>query len=142
MAKAAQAQFEQFTAAMPAAFKDGMEKSLAAIQDASAQGKSNMEALTTSVTIAAKGAEALGAQSAAYSKSAVEGFVAQAQALGSARSLQEVIELQTTYAKSYMETFMVEMNRTSDIVSATVKDSMSPLSARATAMAEKLQVAR
>jgi phasin family protein len=133
---------DQFATAGNQAFKDGVEKSLTAINEANAQGKRNMEAVAASVSAAAKGAETLGAQAIAYSKTAFENQVAQAKALSTCKSVQEVVELQTTFAKSSMEAFIAEMNRASEIVSSTVKDSMRPLNERATAVVEQFQAAR
>jgi len=133
---------EQYTAAGATAFKDGVEKSLAAMNDINAQSKQNMEALVASATAATKGAEALGAQVIAFSKKAVEDNVAAAKTLGTAKSLQEVVELQTAWAKSSMEAYMGEFTRASEIVAASFKESLFPLNARVTATVEKFQAAR
>ena len=94
---------DQFTAAPNVAFKDGVEKTLAALNDANAHSKKNLEAVVASVTAATKGAEALGAQAMAYSKTSFETQVAAAKSLTSAKSVQEVVELQTSFAKSALE---------------------------------------
>lgn len=133
---------DKMTAASNVAFKDGVEKTLAALNDANATSKKNLEAVVASVTAATKGAEALGAQAMAYSKSAFETQTAAAKSLSGAKSVQEVVELQTAFAKSSLETYMAEMGRMSEIVSASVKDSMKPLNERMTAMVERLQATR
>ena len=133
---------EQFSTASNQAFKDGVEKSLASLNEVNAQGKRNLEALVASVTAATKGAEALGAQSVAYSKKAFEDQVSQAKALTGARSLQEVVELQTSFAKTSLEAYIAELNRASETVSAAVKDSLRPLNERASAVVEQFQAAR
>jgi phasin family protein len=111
---------EQFTAASNVAFKDGVEKTLAAT----------------------KGAEALGAQAMSFSKTAFENQVTAAKTLAGAKSVQEVVELQTTFAKSALEAYMAQVGVMSETVSASVKDSMKPLNERVTAMVERLQAAR
>ena len=133
---------DQFTAASNVAFKDGVEKTLTALNDANAHSKKNLEAVVASVTAATKGAEALGAQAMAFSKASFESQVAAAKSLTGAKSVQEVVELQTAFAKSALETYMAEMGRMSETVSASVKDSMKPLNERVTAMVERLQAAR
>jgi phasin family protein len=133
---------DQFSAASNVAFKEGVEKTLAALNDANAHSKKNLEAVVASVTAATKGAEALGAQAMAFSKSNFETQVAAAKSLTSAKSVQEVVELQTAFAKSALESYMAEMGRMSETVSASVKDSMKPLNERVTAMVERLQAAR
>ena len=141
-AEKAQANTEQFATAGAKAFKDGVEKSLAGLNDLNAQSKQNLEALVASATATAKGAEALNAQAMAYGKTAVEKHVEAAKAMASARSVQEVIELQTTYAKSAMETYMAEMNRASETFSTMMKTAFRPLNERATAAVETMQAAR
>ena len=124
------------------AFKDGMEKSLAALNELNAQSKRNLEALVESVTAATKGAETLSNEAMSYTKKAVEGQVEQAKALTGARSVQEVVELQTAYAKTAMESYIAQMNRSAEIMSSVVKESFRPLNERATSMMETLQSAR
>ena len=68
-------------------------------------------------------AESLGAQAMAFSKTSFETQVAAAKSLAGAKSVQEVVELQTAFAKSALETYMAEMGRMSETVSASVKDS-------------------
>ena len=133
---------EQFTAAGNVAFKDAVEKSLAQLNELNAHSKKNLEAVIASVTAQAKGAEALGAQAMAYSKKAVEDHVAAAKSLSGAKSVQEVIELQTTYAKSALDAYIAEVSKMSDIVSTSMKDAVKPLNERVTAAVERLQAAR
>ncbi|MDQ0464070.1 phasin family protein [Caulobacter ginsengisoli] len=133
---------EQFATAGNQAFKDSVEKSLAALNDANAHSKRNLEAVVASVTAATKGAEALGAQAMAYSKQAVEEQVSAAKALAGAKSVQEAVELQTAWAKSALETYMAQVGKMSETVAASVKDSMKPLNERVTALVEKVQAAK
>ena len=133
---------EQFTTAGNVAFKDAVEKSLASLNEVNAHSKKNLEAVIASVTASTKGAEALGAQAMAYSTKAVEDPVAAAKSLSGAKSIQEVVELQTTFAKSALEAYIAEFSKMSEIVSASVKDSVKPLNERVTAAVERLQAAR
>jgi phasin family protein len=133
---------DQFATAGAKAFKDGVEKSLASLNDLNTHAKHNVEALVASATATAKGAEALSAQAMAYGKTAVDKHVETAKALSSARSVQEVIELQTAYAKSAMETYIAEVNRASETFSSTMKNAFRPINERATAMVEMMQAAR
>jgi len=133
---------EQFTLAGNQAFKDAIEKSLAALAETNTYSKKNLEAMVASTTAAAKGAEALGAQAMAFSKKNIEDQMAAAKSLSSAKSLQEAMELQTAYTKSALETYMAEMSKMSEIVTAAMKDSMKPLNERVTATVERFQAAR
>lgn len=141
-AQTAKTTVDTFTAASSAAFKDGVEKTLAALNEANTVQKQNLEAVIASVTAATKGAEALGAQAIAYSKTGFETQVAAAKSLAAAKSVQEVVELQTTYAKSFLEGYLAEVGKMSETVSASMKDAVKPLNERVTAVVERLQAAR
>ncbi len=133
---------EQYTAASATAFKGGIEKSLAGLNEMNANSKRTLEAVVASATAAAKGAEVLGTQTMAFSKSALERHVEATKALTGARSFQEAVELQSAYAKSAMETYMAEVTRATETVTATMKDTLRPLNERASALMETIQVAR
>jgi phasin family protein len=139
---AAKTTIDPITAATTTAFKDGVEKTLTALNDANALSKKNLEAVVASVTAATKGAEALGAQAMAYSKTAFETQMSAAKSLSGAKSVQEAIELQTNFAKTAMETFMAEMGKMTETMTASMKDSVKPLNERMTAAVERLQAAR
>ena len=136
------AQAEQLQATGTKALRDGVEKTSATIAELSAQSKSNLEALTASATAAQKGAEALSAQVVSYSKSSWENGVAAAQTISQARSIQELIELQTNFAKSSMETYLSEVTKMTETLTGSVKDSFKPINERVTASVEKFQAAR
>jgi phasin family protein len=136
------AQAEKFQATGTQALRDGMEKTSASIAEMTAQSKQNLEALTASATAAQKGAEALSAQALSYSKSSWESGVAAAQTISQARSVQELIELQTSFAKSAMETYLAEVTKMTETFTGSVKDSFKPINERVTASVEKFQAAR
>jgi phasin family protein len=141
-ADAVKSTVDRMTTAGNQAFRDTIEKSLGAMTEVNSHGKRNLEAVVESVTAATRGAETLGAQALAFSKKSWEDSVAAAQSLGSAKSVQEVVEIQTNFAKSALETYLTELNRWSDTVSASVKDTLKPLNERVTATVERLQTTR
>lgn len=141
-AEAAKSTVEQFTAASNVAFKEGVEKSLAALNEMNTYSKKNLEAVVASATASAKGAEALGAQAMAFSKAVFDTQVSAAKSLAGAKSVQEVVELQTAFAKSALETYMAQFGAMSETVSSSVKESMKPLNERVTAVVEKFQAVR
>ncbi len=142
MATAAKSAVEQITSAGNTAFKDVIEKSLAGVNELNADSKKNLEAIVASVTAAAKGVETLSAETVAYSKSAFESQVAAAKTLAGVKSIQEVFEIQSTFAKAAYEGYMAQMTKASEIMTATMKESFKPLNARVTATVERLQAAR
>jgi phasin family protein len=132
---------EQFAAAGNKAFKEQIEKSMAAIGEINTHSKANLEAVVASVTAATKGAETVGARAIAYSKKSVEDQVAAAKTLAAAKSVQEVVELQTAFAKSAFEGYVAEMTKINELVAASVKDAFSPINERFTAVVERVQSA-
>jgi len=130
------------TTASNTAFKDGVEKTLAAINEANSLSKKNIEALVASVTAAAKGAETIGAQTMALSKKTFDDQVAAARTLASAKSLQDVVELQSSFTRTFLESYIAEVGKLTDTVSASVKDSMKPLNQRVTDIVERFQAVR
>jgi phasin family protein len=141
-AETAKATAERFAETGNQAFKESVEKSLAAFADLNSHSKRNMEAMVASVTAATKGAETLGAQVSAYAKKATEDQMAAAKSLTTAKSLQEAVELQTSFAKTFLDSYLAEMNKWSDIVSGSVKESMRPINERVSAVVEQFQTAR
>jgi phasin family protein len=137
-----QANAEQAQAAGAKVFRDVADKSAAGISELSAQSKQNLEALVASAAAAQKGVETLSAQSAAFTKKSWEDGVAAAQSMSQARSIQELIELQTTWAKSASEAWLAEVTKATDVLTASVKDSFKPINERVTASVEKFQAAR
>jgi phasin family protein len=141
-AETAKATADRFAQTGNQAFKEGVEKSLAAFADINSHSKRNLEAVVASVTAATKGAETLGAQVTAYSKKAAEDHIAATKTLTSAKSLQEAVEFQTSYAKSFLDAYLAEMNKWSDTVSGSVKESLRPINERVSAVVEQFQTAR
>ncbi len=141
-AETLKSQTEKYSAAGAQAFTEAVDKSLTALNALNAHSKSNLEAVVASTTAATKGAETLGAQAIAYSKKSIEDGMTAARSLGAARSVQEVVELQTSFAKSALEAYLAEINKASETVAASFKESLTPLNARMTAAVETFQAAR
>lgn len=138
----AQAQAEKIQAAGTQAFREGVDKTVASLTELNAHGNKNLEALVESAAAAQKGAEALSQQAVSFSKKSWEDGMAAAQSLTQARSIQELLELQTNWAKSAAETYLSEAARAAETFTASMKDSFKPLNERVTATVEKFQSAR
>ena len=137
-----QANAEQAQAAGAKALREVADKSAAGLAELNVQGKQNLEAMVASAAAAQKGVEALSAQSVAFTKKSWEDGVAAAKSMSQARSIQELLELQTTWAKSATEAYLAEVTRATDVVTASVKDTFQPINERVTASVEKFQAAR
>src|SRR5690606_9848957 len=99
------------------------DKSAAGLTELNVQSKQNLEAIVASAAAAQKGVEALSAQSVAFTRKSWEDGVAAAQSMSQARSIQELLELQTTWAKSATEAYLAEVTKTTDVLTASVKNS-------------------
>lgn len=141
-AKSASEAFEQATAASSDAVRENIDRSLAAISEASAFGKQNVEAWLASAAAAQKGFEALSARSVAFQKQALENHVAAAKSLMTSKSVQEFVEKQNEYAKTSFEAYVAELSTVSDLVAGLTKDALEPINERVTAVGQLIQTAR
>ena len=133
---------EKTQAAGAKVFRDSMEKSVASMSELNAHGKKNLEAMVESATAPQTGAEAISQQTLANSRKSWEDGVAAAQSLTQARSVQEMVELQTAFAKTSVEAWLGAFNKTTELYTASVKDAFKPINERVTATVETFQAAR
>lgn len=140
-AKSATEAFEQVTAASTDAVRENFDRGLAAISEASAFGKQNVEAWLASATAAQKGFEVLSARSVAFSKAALENHVAAAKALMTSKSVQEAVEKQNHYAKASFDAYVAELTEVSELVSDLTKEAFQPLNDRFNAVGQLIQTA-
>ncbi|KQS55798.1 phasin family protein [Brevundimonas sp. Leaf363] len=138
----ANVQAERVQAAGTQAFREGMDKSVASLSELNAHGKKNLDAVVESATAAQKGAEAISQEAIGFAKKSWEDGVAAAQTFSSARSVQELMELQTSWAKSSMETYMSQVTKMTELFTASMKDSVKPINERVSASVERFQAAR
>lgn len=130
---------EQATAVSSEALRENMDRGLAAMSEASAFGKQNVEAWLASAAAAQKGFETLSARTVAFQKQALENHVAAAKSLMTSKSVQEFVEKQNDYAKSSFEAYVAELTTVSNLVTGVAKDAMQPLNERATAVGQLIQ---
>jgi len=133
---------ETMTTASNEAIKDGLEKSLTAVNEFSAFHKDTVDAVIASSTTTAKSIEELNTATLAFAKKSMEDGVAAAKSMAGAKSVQELIEIQSDYTKTSMDAFLAEVNKNSDLVSAMFKDSFKPLNERFSAAVELMQSQR
>jgi phasin family protein len=138
-AKSATEAFEQATSASTEAVRENIDRSLAALSEVSAFGKQNVEAWLASATAAQKGIETLSARSVAFSKQALENHVAATKSMMTSKSVQELVEKQNEYAKSYFEAYVAELSSLSDLVSGFAKDTLQPINERFNAVGQLIQ---
>ena len=139
--KTATEAFEQVTAASNEAVRENIDRGLAALSEASAFGKQNVEAWLASAAAAQKGFETLSARTVAFQKAALENHVAAAKSLMTSKSVQEFVEKQNDYAKTSFEAYVAELSTLSDLVAGVAKDTFQPINERVTAVGQLIQTA-
>jgi hypothetical protein len=100
--------------------------------DANLYGKDTMDTLLKSYSAATKGFQAIATETAEYSKKAYEANVAHMEALMSVKSMEAVIELNTSFAKSAVEGYLAELNKLGELYSDIAKQTYEPAKAAAT----------
>lgn len=133
---------DKMTQASNKAVKEGFEKSLTALNEFSAFQKETVDAVIASATTTSKSIEELNANSIAFAKKSMEDGVAAAKSMSSAKSVQELIEIQAEYTKSSLDAYLAEVNKASELMSGMFKDGFKPLNDRVSAAVEVMQSAR
>lgn len=106
--------------------------------EAASFGKDNVDAYVQSGTLFAKGVESLSKELMALAQSTAEANVATAQALFGARTLREVIDLQTEFSRSRFDSLVAESAKLTELSLVLANDTIEPIQARLNAAVEKL----
>ena len=133
MTKSATKKVEEITLDAQKTMEDGVQKMTKGIEGVTAFGQENTEAVTMSSKIAAKAAETMGAEIAAFSKKAYEDSMAVAKDLTACKSPTEFFEKQTAFSKTSIEGFVAEATKLNEMYAAAAKEAFAPLNARFTA---------
>ena len=95
-------------------------------EDAGRFGKEMMDTGLQSAAALSKGAQAIAAETAEYTKKSFEaGSSAMEQLLG-ARSLDKAVEVQTDFARKAYESFIAEASRMGELYADLAKDAYKP----------------
>jgi phasin family protein len=124
------------------ALKANFEKAAKGYEQILGFSKDTAEAYVKAATVAGKGAETLNSEIFAYSKSSIEGSIANAKAVMASKSVHEAFELQTGFAKSAFESYVAQMTKLSELMVATSKESFEPIQGRVQAWVDVVQRAR
>ncbi|WP_448207681.1 phasin family protein [Azospirillum sp. sgz302134] len=122
--------FEQTAAATKEQVDKLSAQLLKAYADLQALSKGNAEAVLQSTTIATQGAEDLSRELTAYAQASFDKSITTGKALLTAKSLKEVVDLQTDFVKSSFDAFVAEASRLQDLTSRLTDATLAPLNAR------------
>ena len=131
----AQAMFGDFNSRA----KTAAEKGAKFVEELSDLTKGNVEALIASGKIAAKGAEDLGAEAAAYSKASFEKTTGVFKSLTAVKSPAELLQIQSEFAKSSFDAMIAESSKLTESFVKLATDVMQPISSRIAVAAEKMK---
>ncbi len=133
---------DPFAFANSSAMKEQFERAVGVFGEMNVFSKTTVDAMVDSMTRAGQGMERINAQVMNYSKAQFEEGVAAARRMAGAKSVQEVIEVQSDYAKSSMDFYLGEMNKLTEACADTMKDAFKPLNERMSAAVELMQAQR
>ncbi len=119
--------------------EEGTEQVRKGLEAATTFGQGNIEAVVTSSTVAAKAMENMTSELAAYSKKSYEDSMAAAKELGSCRTVAELMEKQTEYSKSSIESFVTEATKLNQMYAAAAQEAFEPLGRRFTAAVDLMK---
>lgn len=135
-AKDAAKKVETLAADAQKAATDQFEKIAKSFEDVAAFNQDNFDALVKSSNLAVKAVEEMNAEIVSFSKKSVEEGVAVAKELSSIKTMPELLEKQTAFAKASMDDFMKQAAKFNELAMAAAKDVFEPMNARATAAAD------
>jgi phasin family protein len=124
------------------ALKTGFEKTAKYFETVGEFHKDTVEAYIESATVVGKGLQEVAQDSSAYAKKAIEDAVSASKAMMSSKSINEVIELQTSFAKNAFAGYVSEISRINQAFVATAKEGSAPLQARVEAAGQLMRVAQ
>lgn len=117
--------------------KENFAKAMKTTEDMIAFGQGNVEAFVKASQIFASGVQDLQKQVAATTQATVEESVATAKALSGVKSVKDVVDLQTGFARSQMERTMAETSKFTDASLKLTEQAVAPLTARFSLAVEK-----
>ena len=134
----AQKQFEQTMTATKEQVEKASVRLLKGYEELAEFNKANVDALVTSGTIAAKGAEELSREWVAFAQASFETSVATGKALLTAKTINEVVNLQNAYAKQSFDALVAETTKLQELSVKVTNEAFAPINARVNAAVEKL----
>jgi len=109
------------------------------MEDLSVFGQHNADALVKSSSIAVKAVQDINAEIVSLSKKPMEEGIAAAKELTAIKSLPELVEKQTEFAKTSFEGFVAQATRFNEMYMAAAKEVFAPLNDRAAVAANMVK---
>ncbi len=100
--------------------------------------KENVDAVLASSTVLAKGMENLSKAVMAFSQAQIEQSMAAAKAMAGVKTLRELVDLQTEFARTSFDAMIAEATKVSEMSVKVANEAIEPISARVNATVEKM----
>jgi phasin family protein len=120
-----------------AAGRERLEKAFQGLDSVAEFNKQSFEAVVEAGKIAAKGFEAVNAETLAFTKAQLDESVQAARALAGARTLQALIDAQTSFAKGAFEAYLAQTTKVGEMTAKVAQDAYAPINAQIQAAVEK-----
>jgi phasin family protein len=113
------------------------EAAVKGFEQFSSLGKDNVEAVVAASTAYAKGIEAISAELMAYAKKSIEDSVTATKALMGAKTVKELVDLQSDFAKTSFDELMSKSSKLGEMYAKVTQDAFEPINARVSVTMEK-----
>ena len=122
--------------------QENFEKAAESFGEMTAFGTETVEAVVASATAATKGAEEINEHAVSFAKDSFEKSAEMAKAAMTAKSVQEVLEIQTNFTKTFFDAYIAQANKIADVMTQTTSQASEPINGRFNAFVEAVQSAR
>ena len=130
--------YEQAIAIAQEQVEQASENLFQRYEEVASLGKDNVDACVLSTTVFAKGVETMSKELMSIAQSAVEANVATAKALFGAKTVREMIDLQTEFSRSRFDSLVAESAKLTELSMALANDAIEPIQLRMNVTVEKL----
>lgn len=121
--------------------KEQVEKASAAFfkgyDEVATLNKQNVEAMVKASDVLAKGAESVGKAYFDFAQSSAEASVEATKAMMGAKTVKDMVDIQSDYARTSFDNFMAESTRISEMTVKLANEAFAPIQAQVNAAFEK-----
>ena len=115
----------------------GFEAAVKGFEQFNTLGKDNVEAVVAFGTTYAKGIEAINAELMAFAKKAIEDSVSATKALMGAKTVKELVDMQSDFAKTSFDELMSKTSKIGEMYAKVTQEALEPINARVSVTMEK-----
>ncbi len=136
--QAASKSYEQAVALVQEQVEKASSGMFQGYDDVATLGKDNIDAYVQSSTLFAKGVEAMSKELMNFAQFSVDTSVANAKALFGAKTVRELIDLQSDFSRSGFDSLVAESAKLTELSMSVANETIEPIQARLNANVEKL----